>query len=563
MVAARKSSISFSMVVDRIACVFLSSALVVMGATTTHPNEEYNHHHKHNNNDNKNRMMTTTSSSSTTIIPTPTAPQLRYQSTDFSALVTFNMATFARNGDPGCDATNWNVQADYATGPTSDPATFYPARLNITQWFESITALGANIATLTAKHGCGFLLWPTNVTLPERHGGGPYRYNVNNKMMTMTMMASNKNTNTSSSTSSTSTTNPVFSRDVVQEFADAAKVAGVGYGYYYSIMKNYYLCRDFHGANSCMETILDGQYNLTDAEYLSVATNLAKELWTNYGSMTELWFDSDLLGLDGLVNELQPTAAGTPANPRYWCGTESGYPSERVGAGDIWNTGFSFQGDPMSSIWVDKFCDPQLFVQESLWFWEPNQPVRTLTDMIPIYHDIVGRGMIMELGIAPNREGLIDESHATLMKDLGDWVRSCYGSPVAVVLSHRGSSRRNEEEDIVVLTIPVGVVMDRIMLQEDLVWGQRIRNYTIEVHAAFPDVEVIVGGSVGRKRIHLLSQPYVSYDIPMTVKLHITGSIATPQLQLFGAFGPCPTTTTTTMEKTTTTDQSSSQQTTS
>ena len=28
---------------------------------------------------------------------------------------------------------------------------------------------------LTAKHGCGFLLWPTNSTLP---GGAPYSYHV-------------------------------------------------------------------------------------------------------------------------------------------------------------------------------------------------------------------------------------------------------------------------------------------------------------------------------------------------------------------------------------------------
>ena len=34
-------------------------------------------------------------------IPTPTPAQLRYTSTDFVALIHFNMATFFRNGDPG------------------------------------------------------------------------------------------------------------------------------------------------------------------------------------------------------------------------------------------------------------------------------------------------------------------------------------------------------------------------------------------------------------------------------------------------------------------------------
>ena len=36
-------------------------------------------------------------------------------------------------------------------------------------------ALGAKIAVLTAKHGCGFGLWPTKATLPD---GSPYNYNV-------------------------------------------------------------------------------------------------------------------------------------------------------------------------------------------------------------------------------------------------------------------------------------------------------------------------------------------------------------------------------------------------
>jgi hypothetical protein len=53
----------------------------------------------------------------------------------------FNMGTFAHNGDPCCDATNWDVQAPYATGKTSNPATFNPKKLNTTQWFDSITGV--------------------------------------------------------------------------------------------------------------------------------------------------------------------------------------------------------------------------------------------------------------------------------------------------------------------------------------------------------------------------------------------------------------------------------------
>ena len=60
---------------------------------------------------------------------------------------------------------------------SSDPATFNPYKLNITNWIESMKNLGAKHGVLTAKHGCGFLLWPTRVSLPD---GSPYGYDVSN-----------------------------------------------------------------------------------------------------------------------------------------------------------------------------------------------------------------------------------------------------------------------------------------------------------------------------------------------------------------------------------------------
>eukprot|EP01079_Euglenida_sp_SAG-EU17-18_P011359 gene11359-9876_t len=62
-----------------------------------------------------------------TSIVTPSAADLRYQDTDFVALIHFNMGTFAHNGDPCCDGGNWDVKAPYAAGPTRDPSTFNPA----------------------------------------------------------------------------------------------------------------------------------------------------------------------------------------------------------------------------------------------------------------------------------------------------------------------------------------------------------------------------------------------------------------------------------------------------
>jgi alpha-L-fucosidase len=441
------------------------------------------------------------------VIPTPSAPQVRYQSTDFVALIHFNMATFARNGDPGCDKSNWNVHANYSTGKTSDPATFFPSKLNTTQWFDSIVGLGANIAVLTAKHGCGFCLWPTETRLPDGLGG--YGYHVGAPQA-------------------------AIATDVLQEFVNSAKAAGVGWGFYYSIMKNFYLCRNFSGGNSCIDEVLEGQHNLTNNEYLAIAQSQATELWTRYGDLTEVWVDSKLMGLGELMAELQPRAAGTPVTPREWCGTESGYPSRDVGPADVWSTGQGYFGNSTSEEWVDKFCDPQLF-RAHKWFWEPNLEVRTLKDMIPIYHDIVGRGMVMELAFSINRDGLVDPSHEVIYKQLGDWVRTCYGTPL---VSTMGSGTE------FVLSIPKGRVFDRIMLQEDIILGQRIRDYTITIVATDNGddqvMAIVLGRAVGRKRIHLLPLPFEAREKNLVVKLHIKGYIAVPQLKSFAVFSPCP-----------------------
>lgn len=463
------------------------------------------------------------------------------------------MATYARDGDPGCDSTNWNQRAPNATGPTSDPKTFRPALLNTTQWFDSITALGAKTAVLTAKHGCGFLLWPTNATLPaplvvlEEREFHPVRLPLISRRTT------EKNIGHDPATSYGYHTD----FDLLQDFVDSARESGVGYGFYYSIAKNYFLCRSFQGTNSCTEAVLNGQHNVTDEEYRTIVNTHVTELWTNYGSLAEVWIDSALEGFGELLETLQPMAAGTPNSPRYWCGTESGFPSRDAGPGPIWQTGTGFHGDPSSQHWVDKYCDPQLF-RDHIWFYEPHRKVRTLDEMIPIYHDIVGRGMVMELAFAINRKGLVEKSHEVVYNQLGDWVRDCYGTPIL-------SKQNTVREWILKIKLPAHtsndddpLLIDRLVLQEDLAVGQRIRNYTIalvhdNVEDGKPDQVIAMlvsnGTSVGRKRIHVSGGPYFyddrSFLEPLlegrskSVKLTITKAIGPPHVAMFGLYKPC------------------------
>lgn len=60
--------------------------------------------------------------------------------------------------------------------------------------------------------------------------------------------------------------------------------------------------------------------------------------------------------------------------------------------------------------------------------------MRTLDQMILAYHDVCGNGLTMELAFSIDRDGLVQDTHAKVYKQLGDWVRGCYGpsSPFAI-----------------------------------------------------------------------------------------------------------------------------------
>lgn len=121
-------------------------------------------------------------------IPLPTPAQLKWQQGEIMALIHFNMATFVRvsgkpaataggaaprdasssgaardnsrsvaaartpqqDGDPGCNKDNWNGGLN-----SSDPGTFWPYKLNVSNWIESFNELNIRHGVLTAKHGSG------------------------------------------------------------------------------------------------------------------------------------------------------------------------------------------------------------------------------------------------------------------------------------------------------------------------------------------------------------------------------------------------------------------------
>jgi alpha-L-fucosidase len=230
--------------------------------------------------------------------PVPTAAQLAYQEAEIVAIVCFQMDTYAgTDGDPGCTASNWNQGAK-----TALPASFAPASLNVSQWVEVSKSMGAKYGWLTAKHGCGFLLWPTKTTLPD---GRPYGYDVGAPTAGSHV-------------------------DIVKQWMDLNRAAGIGPGLYYSLKDNFYLNSAAGGLVRNGTALLPGQENVSQAEFEKLELAQLAELWSSYGSLSETWFDGgwapDMLpALKDLITKYLPhTAAfggvGVTPNAVKWSG---------------------------------------------------------------------------------------------------------------------------------------------------------------------------------------------------------------------------------------------------
>lgn len=461
-------------------------------------------------------------------LPVPTLPQLRYAQSEIRALIHFNMATYVGDGDPGCNKGNWNSGRN-----ASNPATFNPEKLNASQWMDSMDAMGIRNFVLTAKHGCGHLLWPTEVTLP---GGIPYTYCVGKEQSAVKL-------------------------DVLQHVVDAANARGIGAGFYYSMTNNFYMKVSGLKAHPELETLPGQVANLTQADYERIAVAQLMELWTRYGNLTELWFDgtypTDLHEtIKELIMDKQPGAAVWNGLGMYdpttdnrisnsgvrWIGTEGGHVSEPIWSTAAQRADFSGTGDPNSPVWAPAGVDSTL-QDPKRWFWtEPATAIASVAELQTRYHQSVGNNGVIEMDFAINPDGLVDPVHAQRYKDFGDWIHACYGGPPAFSSRALASSAGVVVEgDLVEVSLASASTVDRVMVQEDQAQGQRIRSYAVHALVGGAWQQLSKGTAVGNKRIDLFASVAAQ-----RFRLEIIEAAAWPVSVInFGVFAPCADTATT------------------
>lgn len=421
-------------------------------------------------------------------VPKPTAPQLQWQKLEIGVIIHFNMATMAHS--QGCSGTQ-------APPPASS---FNPTAPNFTaQWAQSMVDLGAAYAVYVAKHGCGFATWPTRVAFPEF--GFTYNYSV--------------------------AASP-FRGDVVGSFVRDARAAGVRVGFYYSVVSNAFLRVD-SGTVHPDAPLGPTQANVTQAQYEQIVLAQLAELWGNYGDLEEIWFDggyqqSIKSNLTNLLVRLQPNAVafggfGASPNPVRWCGTEAGaadYPN--------WSTGPDGGGDPNSPYWCPAEVDTTLQNFDQ-WFYNPTAGLRSLDVLKGVYHNSVGRNGNLLLDFAPQPDGLLPPDAVQRYKEFGDWIRSCYGRPLASTQGVGFSF---------VIALPAPTAVDRIVIQEDQAYGELVRAYSVAALVDGSWQDVSSGSAVGNKRIDVWKQAVVA----SAVRLTFTSMVDVPHLAFAGVYDP-------------------------
>jgi alpha-L-fucosidase len=365
-----------------------------------------------------------------------------------------------------------------------------PAKLDTDQWARTALSFGAKYVVFVAKHQGGFCAWQTRTT----------EYSIRN-----TPWRGGKG-------------------DVLADVSASCRKFGLKLGVYISPRD------DNFGAKTggiCATPELQTRYNAMYREQLT-------EVLSRYGPMVEVWFDGSTAAPVGdILKKFQPHAMvfQGPAATIRWVGNEDG-----VAPNPCWNsidradartgTATSLNSDPDGDTWMPSEVD--VSIRRPDWFWSTTNATKVLTpdQLLSVYYDSVGRGCQLLLNIPANRDGLLAEPDCASARAFGLEIQRRFAKPVAET-SGTGST--------ITLTLPNPTRIDTVILQEDIAYGERIREYRLEFRSAGRSGDAWqplgTGTSVGHKRIQPV--PPAAID---ALRLVTTQHVGTPILRALAVF---------------------------
>lgn len=400
------------------------------------------------------------------ILPVPEPKQVEWQQMETYAFIHFGLNTFN--------------DREWGYGDT-DPKTFNPTSLDCEQWAQTLVKAGMKGVILTAKHHDGFCLWPFEGT----------DYSVKNSPW--------KN----------------GQGNVVKELSEACKKYGLKFAVYLSPW-------DRH------------QANYGTPEYLPYFYAQLHDLLTNYGPVFEVWFDGanggdgwyggakDIRTIDRknyynypriyeMLDSIQPQAIifsdGGPGC--RWVGNEKGFAGATnwsfLRKGEVhpgYDKSYELQyGHPDGNQWVPAECDVSI---RPGWFYHPEEDdrVKSPDQLVDLYYRSVGHNATLLLNFPVDRRGLIhpvDSANAVRFHEMiqQQLKTNLVAGMIPKVSNERGgdfvaSALTDDNFDTywatedgvttadIEFSFDTPTRMNRMMLQEYIPLGQRVKAFVVE-----------------------------------------------------------------------------------
>lgn len=461
----------------------------------------------------------------------PTPRQLAWHEMEMYCLIHFGVDTYTDK--------EWGYGDE-------DPALVNPVDFDAAQIVGAAKAGGFRGVVIVAKHHDGLCLWPTKTTShnitqsPWKNGKG----------------------------------------DMIKEYRQACDQLGMKMGLY---------CSPWDRNNA--------QYG--SHTYVQTYRAQIKELYTNYGPLFMSWHDG-ANGGDGyyggaretrkidrttyygwdptwaIVRRLQPGAVifGDVGPDVRWVGNEEGhagttcwatYTPQAPDPGKKPANGYNkyweaTEGTRNGAYWLPAECDVPL---RPGWFYHSTQDeqVKSPYQLLDLYYQSVGRGADLDLGIAPNRQGRLDQRDVTSLAAFGQLLQQTFSVNLAkgatlTPTNIRGNNYKSYGPARLVdqdrysywatddgITTPQLVVdmgkpasFNVIRLRENIKLGQRIDSFTVDAFEDGQWKQIGAGTSIGANRLIRLPQNVTASK----VRLSIVGATACIALSDFGLFKEPP-----------------------
>lgn len=397
------------------------------------------------------------------LYPVPTAEQLEWQKMETYAFIHFGLNTFN------------DMEWGYGDTPAS---TFNPTDLDCHQWAATLKNAGMKGVILTAKHHDGFCLWPTKST-DYNISKSPYKKGAG---------------------------------DIVRELSDACRKNGLKFGIY---------CSPWDRNNA----------RYAYPEYVDTYHQQIDELTSNYGQLFEFWFDG-ANGGDGYYGGANETRSidpdnyydyqrakdtvlarnpnamifGGPYGTVRWVGNEKGFAGTTnwCNAPQITSQTdleINTYGDENGTEWLPAEVDVSI---RPGWFYHQNEDskVKSVDELCDIYYQSVGRNANLLLNFPVALDGKIhpiDSANAVeFCKMISNELNyNLLANAKVKADNERGrsfsASKVNDnnpdtywatDDDYPYGTISFSmdkpVVMSRVMIQEYVQLGQRVKSFYLE-----------------------------------------------------------------------------------